>query len=94
MNEITGNEPAMPSSVACAEGDNNLYNGASAISGGNGLTIRQLALKDFMCRLMNGYPAHPQNGTDAIENDAKNISEVADIFVTAYISQLNKHSGI
>jgi len=42
-NTITGNEPAMPSSVTCNE--NGIYTGADAplSGGGNGLTIRQHA---------------------------------------------------
>ena len=85
---ITGNEPAMPSSVCCNE--QGIYKGSDAPSsvGGNGLTKREY----FAARAMQGMASSAywsENFVD-YEPDLKKVMEIAVKAADALIAELNK----
>lgn len=88
ITEITGNEPAMPSSVTCNE--NGIYTGNDALlsNGGNGLTIRQqFAAMAMQGMLANSSVSMLENLSDGTaEMFSKDSVKMADYL----IAELNK----
>ena len=80
MKKITGNEPAMPSSVCCNE--NGIYIYGNTSDGGNGLTIRE----KFAMAAMQGLLS---NETSILRKPSE-IATMAVLASYALINELNK----
>lgn len=52
--------------------------------------IRQLALKDFMCAFLSGHYKGEDLKYIHDKKEAEAIAQTCDLWVTAYIKQLNK----